>query len=89
MKDVHKSLGVKIKSDLILKKIYSICETKNLTDKQIKKQKMTEKEIFEKYAYLAEDELNTKSNKNVYAKNDVMTTVVKCWRGEKREAKEK
>ena len=57
MKDVHKSLGVKIKSDL---QIYSIYETKNLTNKQIKKHNMTEKEIFEKYAYLAEDELNTK-----------------------------
>ena len=45
--------------------------------KQIRKYKMTEKEIFEKYANLSEDELSAKSNKNVYVKNDVMTTVIK------------
>ena len=37
MKDVHKGLGVKNMSDLILKEIYGIHETKNLTNKQIKK----------------------------------------------------
>ena len=50
---------------------------------------MTEKEIFEKYANLSEDELSEKSNKNVYVKNDVMSTVIKRCRGEKKEAKEK
>ena len=45
---------------------------------------MTEREIFEKHDNLSEDELNTKSNKNVYVKNDVMTTVIKRCRGEKR-----
>ena len=49
---------------------------------------MTEREIFEKYN-LSEDELNTKSNKNTYVENDVMTTVIKRCRGEKKEAKEK
>ena len=29
---------------------------------------MTEREIFEKYANLSENELNTKNNKEVYAK---------------------
>ena len=48
MKNVHNSLGVNI-SDLILKEIYGIYETKNLTNKQIQKYKMTEREIFEKY----------------------------------------
>ena len=38
---------------------------------------MIETEIFEKFDNLSEDELNTKSNKNVYVKNDVMTTVIK------------
>ena len=38
---------------------------------------MTEREIFEKYDNLSEDELNTKSNKNVYVKNDVTTTAIK------------
>ena len=37
MKDVHKGLGVKNMCDLILKEIYGIHETKNLTNKQIKK----------------------------------------------------
>ena len=89
MKNVHNGLGVKNISDLILKEIYGIYETKNLTKKQIRKYKMTEREIFEKYANLSEDELSEKSNKNVYVKNDVMTTVIKRCRGEKKEAKEK
>ena len=52
-------------------------ETKNLTKEQIKRYKMTKREIFEKYNNLSEDELNRKSNKNVYVENDVMTTVIK------------
>ena len=32
---------------------------------------MTEREIFKKYANLSENELNTKNNKEVYAKDDV------------------
>ena len=52
MKNVHNGLGVKNISDLILKGIYGIYETKNLTKKQIRKDKMTEREIFEKYANL-------------------------------------
>ena len=43
IKDVHKGLGVKNMSGLILKEIYSIYETKNLTNKQIQKYKMTER----------------------------------------------
>ena len=51
---------------------------------------MTERGIFEKYDNLTKDELNIKTNKNVYVKNDVMSTVIKCCRGEKKkEAKEK
>ena len=76
--------GVKSMSDLILKEIYEICETKNFTEEQIKKHKMTEREVFEKYDNLAKDKLNTKSNKNVYVRNDVMNTVIKSWRGEKK-----
>ena len=45
---------------------------------------MTEREIFEKYINLHENELNTKSNKEVYPKNDVMTTVIKHCRGERK-----
>ena len=76
-------------SDLILKELYGIYETKNLTNEEIKNYKMTEREIFEKYDDLSGDELNTKSNKNVYVENDVMTTVIKRCRGEKDEVKEK
>ena len=45
---------------------------------------MIEREIFEKYDNLSEDELNRKSNKNVYIKNDVMITVIKRCRGERK-----
>ena len=63
---------------------------KNPAKEQIKKCKMTEREIFEKFDNLIEDELNTKSNKKVYVKNDVMTTVIKRCRGEKKkETKQK
>ena len=76
MKNIHDGLGVKNMSDLILKEIHRISGTKISTKKQIKKYKMTERKFFEKYANLSEDKLNTKSSKNVYVKNDVMSTVI-------------
>ena len=85
MKNVHNGLGIKNISDLVLKEIYGICKTKNLTNEQIQKYKMTEREIFEKYDNLSKDELNTKTNKNVY----VMSTAIKRCRGERKEVKEK
>ena len=87
IKNVHIGFGIKNISDPILKEIYGIYETKDLTKKQIRKYKMTERKIFEKYANLSEDELSEKSNKNVYAKNDVMTTVVELCRCEKKRQK--
>ena len=36
MKDVGSGMGVKNISDLVLKEIYGICETKNPTKKQFK-----------------------------------------------------
>ena len=48
---------------------------------------MTEREIFKKLDNLNEDELNTKSNKNVYVKNNIMTNIIKHCKGEKREIK--
>ena len=48
---------------------------------------MTEREIFEKYDNLSKDELNTKTNKNVYVKNHVMSTAIKRCRGEKKRQK--
>ena len=71
-------------SDLILKEIYGIYETKNLLKEQIIKYKMTERWIFENYDNLSEDKLNIKSIKTVYVKNDVMTTVIKRSSGEKK-----
>ena len=35
------------------------------TKEQINEYKMTEREIYEKFSNLSEDELNTKSNKNI------------------------
>ena len=46
---------------------------------------MTEREIYEKFGKLSKDELNTKSNKSLYAKNDVMKNIIKRCRGEKKE----
>ena len=89
IKNVHNGLGVKNISDLVLKEIFGIYKTKNFTNKQIRKYNMTEKEIFEKYANLSEDELIEKSNKNVYVKNDVMSTVIKRCRGEKKRGERK
>ena len=54
---------------------------------KLKKCKMTEREIFEKFDNLSEDELNTKSNKKVYVEHDVMTTVIKWCRGEEKTQK--
>ena len=84
MKNVHNGFGVKNMSDLVLKEIYSIHKTKDLRKKKVRKYEMTEREIFKKYNNLSEDELSKKSNKNVYMKNDVMSTIIKRCRGEKK-----
>ena len=55
-------------SDLMLKEIYGIYETKNLTKEQINKYKMNEREIFEKYDNLSEDKLDTKVMKTFMSK---------------------
>ena len=72
MKDVGNGISVKNISDLVLKEIHGVRETKTPTKEQINKYKMTEKEINEKFGNLSEDELNTKSNKIVYARNDAI-----------------
>ena len=43
---------------------------------------MTEREVFEKFGM--NDELNTKSNKFLYVKNNIMTNIIKHYRGEKK-----
>ena len=85
IKDVGNGLGVKNISDVVIKEIYGIYGAKNLTKEEIKNYKMTEREIYEKFDNLREDELNTKSNKNVFVKNNVMTAIIKHCRGEKKE----
>ena len=44
---------------------------------------MIERQIYEKFDNLSEDELNAKSNKNIFVRNDVMRTIIKRCRGEK------
>ena len=84
MKDVGVELGVKSISDLVLKGICGIYEKKELTKEETKCYKMTERKIYEKYDNLSKDELNIKSNKNVFVKNNVMTNIIKRCRGKKR-----
>ena len=45
---------------------------------------MTERDIFKRYDNLSEDELNTKSNKNVFVKNIIMKNIIKHCRGERK-----
>ena len=61
MKDAGSGMGGKNISDVVLKEIYGICETKNPTIKQVDEYKMTEREIYEKFTNLSEKELNTKN----------------------------
>ena len=46
---------------------------------------MTEREFFKTFYDFDEDDLNTKSNKNVFVKNTIMTNIIKHCRGEKKE----
>ena len=55
---------------------------KPLTNKQIRKYKMTETEDFGKYDNLNENELSKKSNKKVSVKNKIMTIVIVRWIGD-------
>ena len=81
---VGRGMGVKNISHVVLKETHGILETKNSTKEQINEYKMREKKIYEKFGNLSETELNTKSNKNIYVRNDVMTTIIKGCRGEKK-----
>ena len=45
---------------------------------------MTEREFLKKFYDLNEDQLDIKSNKSVYAKNTIMTNIIKHCRGEKK-----
>ena len=64
-------------------------ERKNLTDNEIKKYKMTEGEIFEKYDNLCENELNSENNKEVYIRKVVMTSVIVSSKKKRKKEKRK
>ena len=87
MKYVGVGLDVKTISDLLLKEILGIYEKKELAKEETKCYKMTEREIYEKCDNLSKNELNIKSNKNVFVKNNVMTNIIKRCRGEKKRNK--
>ena len=43
---------------------------------------MTEREFFKTFYDLDEDDLNTKSNKNVFVKNTIMKSIINNCKGE-------
>ena len=60
MKNAGSGMGVKYISDLVLKEIYGISETKNPTKKQVNEYKMTERKIDKKFDNLSKKESNAK-----------------------------
>ena len=46
---------------------------------------MTEREIFEKFGKLSNNELDNLCNKSVFVKNTIMTNIINHCRGKKRE----
>ena len=68
MKIFHDGLDIKNMSNLVFKEIYGKYERKNLIDNEIKKHKMTEREVSKKYEIIVlffENEMNSKNNKEV------------------------
>ena len=84
MKDVKSGISIKNISDLVLKELRGVLKTKSPTKEQISEYKITGRELYEKFDNLSEEELNAKSNKIVYIRNDVMTTIIKRCRGKKK-----
>ena len=69
MKDVGSGIGVKNISDLVVKEIYGICETKKKSSKeQVNEYKTTKRQIYKKSTNLSDKELNTKNDKKTYVK---------------------
>ena len=64
MKDAGSGMGVKNLSELVLKEIYGICQTKHPTKKDVNEYKMTKREIYKRFTNLSKKELNTKNNKS-------------------------
>ena len=53
MKDIGSGLGVKNICDLVLKEIYDVCETKNLTKEQVNEYEMAKRKIYKKFTNLS------------------------------------
>ena len=60
---------------------------KKLTKEEIKCFKMTEREIFEKFGTLSNNESDKLCNKSVCVKNTIMTSIIEHCRGEKKRYK--
>ena len=45
---------------------------------------MTKKQIYRKFTNLSQEKFNTINNKKTYVNNNVMTTIIKHCRGEKK-----
>ena len=69
---------------MVVKKYITYRKQKKPTKEQFKKYKITEREIYEKFSNLSKEELNTKSKENIYVRNDLLTTIIKRCRGEKK-----
>ena len=63
MKDLANSIGVKNMSDLVLKEIYGICETKDPSKEHVNEYRMTKTEIYKKFTNLSKQELNKRNNR--------------------------
>ena len=81
IKDVGSGMGVKNLSDLVLKEMHGICETKNPTKNKL----MKKRQMYKKFTNLSQKLLHAKNNKKALGRNDVTTTIIKRCRGEKQE----
>ena len=68
MEDIGSGMGAKNISDLVLEEISGILATKNPSKEQISKHKIIERNLYETFDNLSEEELNTKSNKTSTSK---------------------
>ena len=84
MKDAGSGMGVKNISELVWKEIHDIQKTKKPPKEQFNKYNILEREIYGKFGNLSKKELRTKSKENCYVRNDVLTTIIKRCRSEKK-----
>ena len=60
MKDAESGMGVKNISNLVLKEIYVIFETKSPTKKQVNEYKMTDRNVYKKFDHLSKKKIKYK-----------------------------